>query len=127
MEAGELRIGNLVRYRFNIIKVNSIDFSGINLVSDYNLWACQNQIKARVAFRDIIPVPLNEEWLLKCGFKKECDYFIFPDFPVLGELCTETNMKYVFDTEKDELRLYFVHQLQNLYFALTGSELAIAP
>lgn len=108
MEARELRVGNLV-YEAN------------NLVADISNWHFE---KARLdntpncIFAD--PIPLTEEWLLKFGFD---DKNI--DEPKNNLL--EKNGFYIY---KDSLRhlitgtpLVYAHQLQNLYFALTGEEL----
>jgi hypothetical protein len=44
-------------------------------------------------------------------------------FPTIGTLCQSSSKKYLFDVETDTLRIKYVHQLQNLYFVLTGEEL----
>jgi hypothetical protein len=90
------------------------------------------------------PIPLTEEWLLRFGFKKEThagtDLFLIPLKIVAGQtlkgFClyfTEDEWDlsftdYYTGKEKTELFPYglkYVHQLQNLYFALTGEELTI--
>jgi hypothetical protein len=66
------------------------------------------------------PIPLTEEWLLKFGFDKIDFQFIkngiklFPirDLYYRGNFPIKSDIKYV-------------HQLQNLFFALTGEELTI--
>jgi hypothetical protein len=72
------------------------------------------------------PIPLSQEWLLKFGFK---DHRIL--LPGDGEL--EIRLKgttfHIWpsdgQTESHNYRniVEFVHQLQNLYFAITGEEL----
>ncbi len=52
------------------------------------------------------PIPLTEEWLVKFE-QKDLDLFIL-------EIEVNWNIK-----------IKYVHQLQNLYFALTGEELTI--
>jgi hypothetical protein len=69
------------------------------------------------------PIPLTEEWLLKLGFKNEHNpiYFSIDGFYIEyknDEFTTEVG-------ECSYLVLEYVHQLQNLYFALTGEELVI--
>jgi len=68
------------------------------------------------------PIPLTEEWLLKFGYKLYHDYvWVNDNTDVLGRI----------DKFKDDvarsiyprLEIKYVHQLQNLYFALTGKEL----
>jgi hypothetical protein len=83
----------------------------------------------------IIPIPLTEEWLLKLGFdmnpdwnKKRMDGCV--SFLELGYLYIAQNMLggiTLYDNESlsTGVHIYFVHQLQNLYFALTGNELTI--
>ena len=80
-------------------------------------------------------VPLTEDWLLKFGFKKcdvrftslftiDCDKFnngILEIYRHEGEgleFSVRTN-------NKIKIEFHFVHQLQNLYFALTEEELEI--
>lgn len=83
---------------------------------------------------DFEPVPLTEEWLLKFGFEKgsnetnkKCFYkrdfvFIFYSDGIGGRFskcffqsaCTHTLSE-----------IKYVHQLQNLFYALTGEELQI--
>jgi hypothetical protein len=78
------------------------------------------------------PIPLTEEWLLKFGFEKILKYYALG---IHQELFSGL-MKFRFDrllqkwifsigTYKDITRVKYVHQLQNLYFALTGNELTI--
>lgn len=77
------------------------------------------------------PIPLTEEWLLKFGFKKEKNLFfppndtpeyVYNDFNII-------NQEGYFATYNggpnliSEVEIKSVHQLQNLYFALTEQEL----
>lgn len=88
-----------------------------------------------VNFIHLRPIPLTEQWLIDFGFEKErktllsC-YFYKDDFEI--EIHGD---KYVFRVYGGEsaphLTQFFahhtrhVHQLQNLYFALTGEELKL--
>ncbi len=66
-------------------------------------------------------VPLTEEWLLKFGFEKIGTYFkINNEFEILTD-----NGRYYYYINLDRLYLNSIHQLQNLYFALTGEELIL--
>ena len=66
---------------------------------------------------DIEPIQLTEKWLLKLGFKP-----FNKDF-VLNGIIIHTR-KRGFILRKSVPIIMHVHQLQNLYFALTGEELA---
>lgn len=117
MKANELRIGNIVEYRVFDEPVepseewvkNIIDFEDLHLLS----------IRESENYR---PMKLTEDILLEFGFKWEshglrqknwCIRQFGGDWTVFL-----SNEKYTFD-----IHLYHVHQLQNLYFALTGEEL----
>jgi hypothetical protein len=81
------------------------------------------------------PIPLTEEWLLKFGFKKErhFDLIVYAIHPTDGILRSLLAIAYHEDGEhfcniNDKWipnKIKHVHQLQNLYFALTGEELII--
>ncbi len=69
------------------------------------------------------PIPLTEEWLLKFGFEKinhRIDGIIYKKawLRLTEVLMADWRGGYIG-------RIECVHQLQNLYFALTGEELTI--
>ncbi len=117
MEANELRISNLVTdldgdvMPISEITKDYVSFSGCNLKSRYG---------------KIKPVPLTEDWLIRFGFEKYDNHF---DFRFKG-FCISF---YLYETgkiiecylESVGLDVIYVHQLQNLYFALTGLELTL--
>ena len=75
------------------------------------------------------PVVLNEDWLLKFGFKKtigtsECN-FTNGSYNIFINSLGEVNF-YFFKESDWYQKLNYVHELQNLYFSLTGSELTVA-
>lgn len=117
MKANELRIGNLLEFRVTC-KVCEIQencfYVNDELGTEYKNTIC-----------DIKPIPLTEEWLLKFGFendtitatKKGFDFSI--GFYASGfYLCKSLD-------EMFGVEIKHVHQLQNLYFALTGEELIL--
>ena len=78
---------------------------------------------------NIHSIPLTEEWLLKFGFnfvksthdEAECyDYFYNLLYLNMANHSISINGKCVLSFIPD-----YIHQLQNLYFALTGEELTI--
>ncbi len=107
MKANELRIGNYVYDTLG--KVNKIDLEAItHIVKEPH-----NQVK---------PIPLTEEWLLKFGFERSGLYNVKDEVYVYDEYgLTDTGFEYRFNYT--QIKLKYVHQLQNLYFALTGKEL----
>lgn len=79
------------------------------------------------------PIPLTEEWLTRFGFEyRKCGMdvnhgpFCHYDYWVLGKFFIRGNGTR-FGYESDiAVKLEYVHQLQNLYHALTGEELTIS-
>lgn len=124
MKPNELRIGNKVMQDKEICDVVSI--SGIKYSfnqQDVDLYYYGNNKLEKHVVSSLKPIPLTEEWFLKFGFNEgysgyyHIGYFIIS---VKGQV-------YFGETEAYIAKIHFVHQLQNLYFALTGEELQILP
>ena len=128
MEAKELRIGNYLNFEFHK------DSGGIEKVGVF-LSDIENLIYGGNRSKYYTPIPLTEEWLLKFGFVKDkkhnncCDLELENNFYLQGVGYGKSNIKYeviLTDSNDNELTLVkHVHQLQNLYFALTNEELTI--
>ena len=112
MEAKELRIGNYVRW-------NNTAVSQMEL-SDFSNW--YNDENSHEYGDFIKPLPLTEEWLLKFGFKFKEEY---KEFYLKNITLSVRKNFFEFDYYGDIVNIKYVHQLQNLYFALTGEELTL--
>jgi hypothetical protein len=120
MKANELRIGNFVNsdvYGDYQVKGISFNEKGTNLVfKDFNHYPEANNLKS------LKPIPLTEEWLLKFGFAYDgfCWSFKLHQIRLIvgSPYPYWIDSSYVCDIE-------YVHQLQNLYFALTQQELLL--
>lgn len=105
--ANELRIGNWVKYKKYPLKLLA---SEIVLIE-------QGKIKCE-------PIPLTREVLEKCGFQAS---------NVGNHIMYKNGVIIFFEKGKWGIRcdsrcsLNYLHQLQNLYFALTGEELDYKP
>ena len=129
----ELRIGNLVDMGNRIAKVIEIDYLSCLVV---DLEETQDTIEDYVRTK---PITITEDWLYKFGFKNidkdDNDYITYTDPNHDYYLQIDTRRrdgKYtILDNSFDDLRAFsmvdvmYVHQLQNLYFALTGEELIL--
>lgn len=77
---------------------------------------------------DVSPIPLTEEWLERFGFEKDGPGWYWLNakdrFTDLGYSYNLTTHVFEFDN-CDLPEVYFVHQLQNLFWALCGQELTI--
>ena len=116
MKAQELRIGNLTfNENYDLNTISHEDFLGVNKDGTLPLW----------------PIPLTEEWLVKFGFQLSIGIYEAPrsDYWIEKEENEEhTFWLYDVDFNSDTgghimTSVQYVHQLQNLYFALTGEEL----
>lgn len=77
-----------------------------------------------LALQDLSPIPLDEDVLIKCGFAKADDGYggyLSPNFNG-GSIRIKENRWHngCWDTE-----VKYLHQLQNLYYALTNQEINI--
>lgn len=138
MDAKELRIGNYVWVSYpqeidlktetkghEICKIISINENGtVDLLGvEFPKTTWRNATFSK-------PIPLTEEWLVRFGFR-----FVERDYEGYNQFIKDS-FESIYITEKNEFRyssykpcgytdLKYVHQLQNLYFALTGEELTI--
>lgn len=130
MKANELRIGNWIIQNGYDEAVDGVRYADHSLDEVIQVESeTIGYVEDEPEFFD--PIPLTEEWLIKFGFKKEESnglYVIYEsddvDIVWHGEsLCFESIP--MFTNEKALKHIKSVHQLQNLYFALTGTELEI--
>ena len=66
----------------------------------------------------ITPIPLDEEWLLKFGLEED-----EPGYYEITKSIAINIDNHVYSGRHWVIELQYVHQLQNLYFALTFKEL----
>ena len=116
MEASELRIGNLIEMPC------FPEFGKGN--SDGPFYAIKKVRPSTIAEAYTYkfewvgkPIDLTEEWLYRLGLTKEVK-------EMLGIWNNGDAIYFSYGFERD-LKINHVHQLQNLYFALTGDELKL--
>jgi hypothetical protein len=126
----ELRVGNLLttikgtKHYKRELEVENIIYNNPNIDESLTLL---NGYETHA----IKSIPLNEEWLLKFGFKYKrpsaggqdqwagFGIWGYGDFYLLGY---KKGFEYWYGRQYE---IKYVHQLQNLYFALTGEELTL--
>lgn len=132
MTQTELRIGNFVSAKttsesFNIISEIGDGGSGrgwyVRLENvNHGVWL---EHDGRFLIEGI---EITEEWLVKLGFEKQKgiyrSFYQSNDNNYLS-ICFDDDRYYFMDVNEDPSfsGFNYVHQLQNLYFALTGTEL----
>lgn len=130
MKATELRIGNYVECVDGIDQISEIRETGVKLLK-FNAHEPENLIHY---FDWIKPLPITQECLERFGFvyDNDEDELILDDKLGVSLMCAHDSIVYYKGNLEPLwvdvlLNIEHVHQLQNLYFALTGNELTIQP
>ncbi|WP_207497127.1 hypothetical protein [Aridibaculum aurantiacum] len=130
IDANELRIGNYILHKASVrilpVKCTLQHF----------------ELLAKGQAKDMFPITFKPDILQKCGFIENKKYYQYPEvreyvltLPVLGNNKNEiyayinsNNQAYARATVNDLVisnNIHHLHQLQNLYHALVGTELDI--
>lgn len=132
IQANELRIGNLIKFSDCVYTRNAssknlqneldngVDAIGISRIQEIRSYEVLTNGKL-YTFNNIDPVPLTDEILIKCGFSKNENTYYHELF-----ICNNGTLRILADnyrTTGKDVKIKSLHQLQNLYFALTGKEL----
>lgn len=132
LKASELRIGNLIYDRHNaregtIMRLNAGEMYPITYSFD-KTFECSMPYGTTIE-----GIILTEDWLLRFGFEsRERDvpaldtiiYYILDGHEFIQDI---NNKWFLGGYSWNTNRFSYVHQLQNLYFVLTGNELEIKP
>lgn len=136
MRVNELRIGNWINAYHGNVMVAGLNQNYPEIFTTPNLIGVTHGAIYS-------PIPLTEEWLIKFGFEQGAlgswkkSITLFGNLRELsfgGDYLYLREGKEVFGSGEDDLcvlwnkdvvKQFHVHQLQNLYFALTGEELTI--
>ena len=106
MKAIELKCNNYVMLYNNVARI---------IPNDFVKWSDE-----KWEMKDFKPIPLTEKWLKEFGFKSV--------FSGAGYIKNRTEIGYNYNgfyIIASGLKIEYIHQLQNLYFALTNTELEI--
>ena len=129
INANELRIGNFIYRTSKMQPSDNILCTAAEILKEgvcIGYWqyaahfAKDDEIKKHVvAYENLNPIPLTPEWLRKLSF----EYAGYKWVNDLVELTNDFNILNGEDRTAWSIKVNSVHQLQNLYFALTGKEL----
>lgn len=120
----ELRVGNSVTTEYGAILT-------VETLEPTEAWVATNEDANFASYEELEPIPLTEEWLSKHGF-----YSCGDDLNT-WRLKSTAFSGYLFEVELNEphyfkvcdllvnhyQKIQFVHQVQNLHFYITGTEL----
>jgi hypothetical protein len=109
MKTTDLRIGNLVLSKGVPVQIEEI------------MWETVRYCFGEFPIDYVEPIPLTEEWLLKFGFVSNPYEDRYEKGTIHIECDKTKGATYLWVENMPHIK--YVHQLQNLYFALTGEEL----
>jgi hypothetical protein len=118
IQANELRIGNFVLAKGEWIEIFSITEDGSG---GYGYNSLQGGMPN---FYSCDPISLTPEILERCGLKNDDGYYHNEDYSFSIE---ERGNEYFYEYDGRNIGkgCKYLHQLQNLYFALTSEELEV--
>lgn len=118
IQANELRVGNWVIYNGKAYQIDTISPELPILDADFGVGV--------VDYNNIHGIELTPEILEKCGFDIDLSNNKICLLDLVSRCHYENgNISLHFYTSfiKQETNIYYLHQLQNLYFSLTNNEL----
>ena len=119
----DLKAGNYVLHRGEIKPIWQVRYNAVDFLIGFD--KNENPFYQSWKLVAIEPIQLSEEILLKCGFVENGDT---SQFHLEGQIVSYNKLDgvhfWIMGTDKC-IRVKHLHQLQNLYFALTGQELNI--
>lgn len=117
MKANEVRIGNWVNYNVKPVRVNAIGSGTMLAVTG-------NDKDGSVKYEELEPILLTPEILEAAGLS-DCEDFGGDYTYIRKEDDSEHYLLVCHCVAVSPKPIEYVHQLQNLHFALTGEELSI--
>lgn len=122
MKATELRIGNILDYHGRRVRVRSIGCNIDGNCAEFGYFTDSVGFTRNIDDDFPKPIPLTEEWLKKFGFKRTLNTWKIDGLKIYGYNDIGYN---TFMSLENKIAIKYVHQLQNLCFALTGEELVM--
>lgn len=111
MKASELRIGNYIENTDSQMASYMVVNADVIKQNEHTMYA------------SLEPITITKEWMFKLGF--EVSIVLFRKNNLLIQYCVDHFKVYL--SGNFIANIQYVHQLQNLYFALTGEELTLKP
>ena len=123
MKTTELRVGNYIEDCFDVkrYEVRQLDLEDFSAMLNYRNSSHPNTYRA---------VKLNDEWIKSFGFEniKTQDKFFTKD-NTIGISTADDKFRFIQGNFVYQIilrELEYVHELQNLYYSITGVELSVS-
>jgi len=133
VQANEVRVNNRYIRELSYLS-HGLEYDKDFILTEENMGLLFTDIK--LSLQDLFPIPLTDKVLVNCGldywdndwWRIKNNWLELSVNNVSGEVCIQSNKdkgSQLFS--KESLKCTSLHQLQNLYFALTGTELTYKP
>jgi len=124
--ADELMIGNLLYFKGTDMVAK------VQLINAPKHFDCRDEYGSFVPNGEYEPIPITEEWLVKLGFAcriEDNEYHIYDGCEfTIGKVKGYYDHWFCYQIRMDGFTYFkYVHQLQNLFYALFQKQLTIAP
>jgi hypothetical protein len=129
IQAKDIRLGNYLKDREGkVLRVDFIEYveHGFDVMFGQKMFLGEEEVDPMTEYSDFAePIQINQEWLMKLGFIKQGESAAFAHYWLdpIWLTCISGGCLYL--ANKRHVEIYSVHQLQNLFYAITGTELEI--
>lgn len=123
--ATDYRIGNIIQYNNEIESTGTITALIADFVAGLDYCQIDYRTNKKHWLINIKPIEITEEWLMKIGYEKmPSGTYLQPNSG--NFIWFEKGLKCCIAGEYYPENIKYIHQLQNLHFALTQRELVVA-
>ena len=125
MKANEFRVTNFVDYNGEMFPIIFIGLDSVVLIR-------KDQSTSTVKLDRIKPISITDKILLSCGFKKRKSCFGYWIYEIMFQHTVfsveevDLGLCYFYIGNTHVTQTRYVHELQNLYFSITGEELVFS-
>ena len=118
IQGNELRIGNWVFHNGKPLKITNV----LNWCVNMEFGEASGDRNDEINIDEISPFPVTKEVLVQCGFEISPWGYVRKSLNDFGVILNLRTFSYEV-SGNNSVKIQYLHQLQNLYFALTGEEL----
>ena len=130
IDVKELRIDNLVMCKNEICRINMINRGEVSAIDSDSVKEC---FACEIMSDRLYPITLTEELILKCGFEElysDSKGYVYDINGVKFLRCYFDTPSFFIETDENselfDKPINNLHQLQNIYYYLTGKELEVS-
>ena len=129
-DIGTLKSKEFNTYMKRILKRDNtihVYYAQINELNDFRIKVKRKGVVYNTDISCISPISITEELILKFGFSQDNNTYSYGDIE-LSIGCNDDSLYLTFNWNEYQISstpILYLHQLQNIYFDLTGKELMV--